>query len=171
MFPGSPSLVAVAQALNTTIYCDARKIALLRCESDPELHALLSSDPYASRVHLVPLGTVSSDKLKGYVDRWKGHYTHAIAFRPTGWTYTPPAGSDSMPTLTSVIAKMRAMTFTANDMRPMRNSTRDLQLYGVPYSEHSSFAELTCFALSFDWGRMIATVNGEDSSSFTSARC
>jgi DNA cross-link repair 1A protein len=32
-------------------------------------------------------------------------------------------------------------------------------LYGVPYSEHSSFLELTCFALSFDWGKMIATVN------------
>ena len=29
----------------------------------------------------------------------------------------------------------------------------------MPYSEHSSFFELTCFALSLDWGRMIATVN------------
>ena len=41
----------------------------------------------------------------------------------------------------------------------MRNSTQTLQLYGVPYSEHSSFFELTCFALSCDWVRMIATVN------------
>ena len=32
-------------------------------------------------------------------------------------------------------------------------------LYGVPYSEHSSFFELTCFALSLDWVKMIATVN------------
>lgn len=32
-------------------------------------------------------------------------------------------------------------------------------LYGVPYSEHSSFFELTCFALSCDWVKMIATVN------------
>jgi DNA cross-link repair 1A protein len=121
---------------------------------------MLSKDPYKSRVHLVPLGVVSSDRLKGYVDRWKGYYTHAIAFRPTGWTYAPPAGSDSIPTLANVLAKACAKTYTANDMRPMRNSTRDMQLYGVPYSEHSSFAELTCFALSFDWGRMIATVNG-----------
>ena len=41
----------------------------------------------------------------------------------------------------------------------MKASTSALFLYGVPYSEHSSFFELTCFALSFDWGRMIATVN------------
>ena len=41
----------------------------------------------------------------------------------------------------------------------MKNSTSTLQMYGVPYSEHSSFFELTCFAMSLDWGRMIATVN------------
>ena len=41
----------------------------------------------------------------------------------------------------------------------MKASTSNLQLFGVPYSEHSSFFELTCFALSLDWGRMIATVN------------
>lgn len=41
----------------------------------------------------------------------------------------------------------------------MRNSTPKLMLYGVPYSEHSSFLELTCFALSFNWGKMVATVN------------
>ena len=47
----------------------------------------------------------------------------------------------------------------------MRNSTTALQVYGVPYSEHSSFFELTCFALSLDWNRMIATVNvGSESS-------
>ena len=41
----------------------------------------------------------------------------------------------------------------------MRNSTPQFMLYGVPYSEHSSFFELTCFALSLDWVKMIATVN------------
>lgn len=41
----------------------------------------------------------------------------------------------------------------------MRNSTNALTLYGVPYSEHSSFFELTCFALSMNWVKMIATVN------------
>lgn len=32
-------------------------------------------------------------------------------------------------------------------------------MYPVPYSEHSSFFELTCFAMSFEWVKMIATVN------------
>jgi DNA cross-link repair 1A protein len=112
-------------------------------------------------VHLVPLGTVSSDRLRDYVARYKSHYTHALAFRPTGWTFSPPAGSDTLPAVAAVIKKSQARGYTHADLRPMRNSTPALALYGVPYSEHSSFFELCCFALSLDWGRIIATVNGE----------
>lgn len=36
---------AVAQALGTKIYCDARKRRILLAQDDPELHALLSEDP------------------------------------------------------------------------------------------------------------------------------
>ena len=58
-----------------------------------------------------------------------------------------------------MITRSQSRTFTHANLQPTRNSTAALQVYGVPYSEHSSFFELTCFALSFDWGRMIATVN------------
>ncbi|PSR72470.1 hypothetical protein PHLCEN_2v11684 [Hermanssonia centrifuga] len=150
---------AIAKALQTKVYSDARKMAILRCQSDPELDALLTSDPLEAGVHLLPLGTIASDKLKIYLERWKGHFTKAIGFRPTGWTYAQPSGSDSMPSVDSVISRSQSGSFTHSHLNPMRNSTQTLQLYGVPYSEHSSFFELTCFALSLDWGRMIATVN------------
>lgn len=58
-----------------------------------------------------------------------------------------------------MITRSQGLGFTHANLQPMRNSTSTLQVYGVPYSEHSSFFELTCFALSLDWGRMIATVN------------
>lgn len=41
----------------------------------------------------------------------------------------------------------------------MKNSTANCMCFGVPYSEHSSFFELSCFALSLNWAKMIATVN------------
>jgi DNA cross-link repair 1A protein len=78
---------AIAKALDTKVYCDARKAAILRCQSDPELHALLTTDPLSAGVHIAPLGTITSDKLKTYMDKFKGTYTRAIGFRPTGWTY------------------------------------------------------------------------------------
>ncbi len=64
-----------------------------------------------------------------------------------------------LPSIPTIISRSQSRTFTQANLQPMRNSTSTLQIYGVPYSEHSSFFELTCFALSFDWGRMIATVN------------
>lgn len=73
--------------------------------------------------------------------------------------YSPPNGSDTLPSISSVISRSQQRTFIHTHLQPTRNSTAALQIYGVPYSEHSSFFELTCFALSLDWVRMIATVN------------
>ena len=68
------------------IYCDSGKAAILRCQSDPELHGMLMTNPFSANVHLVPLGVVMSDRLKDYIGRRKDHWTKAIAFHPTGWT-------------------------------------------------------------------------------------
>ncbi|OCH85205.1 DRMBL-domain-containing protein [Obba rivulosa] len=152
---------AIARALGTKVFCDSRKEAILRCEADLELDALLTRDPLEGGVHLVPLGVIASDRLKDYVARFKGHYSRAIGFRPTGWTYTPPSGTDTsnIPSLLSLIKRAQSRTYTCANLRPTKNSSPCLQVYGVPYSEHSSFFELSAFALSLDWGRMIATVN------------
>ncbi|PCH36378.1 DRMBL-domain-containing protein [Wolfiporia cocos MD-104 SS10] len=150
---------AIARILQTKIYCDQRKAAILRCQADPELEALLTKDPLEGGVHLVPLGVIASDRLKEYVERFKGHFSKAVAFRPTGWTFSAPTGSDMIPSVSTIISRSQSRTFSFAQLNPMRNSSTTLQIYGVPYSEHSSFFELTCFALSLDWGKMIATVN------------
>lgn len=80
-------VIAIAKSLNSKIYCDARKAAILRCQADQELDALLTSDPIEGFVHLVPLGTITTDRLKIYLERFSGHYSKVIGFRPTGWTY------------------------------------------------------------------------------------
>lgn len=151
--------LAIAKALNSKVYCDARKAAILKCQSDPDLHALLTSNPLNASVHVLPLGLITSDKLKEYIDRFKGHFTKAIGFRPTGWTYTPPAGTEQTPSIANIIARSQKSNFSHLNLRLARNSTSLVQMYPVPYSEHSSFFELTCFAMSLDWGKMIATVN------------
>jgi DNA cross-link repair 1A protein len=77
---------AIAHALDSKIYCDARKTAILKCQEDPELNALLTSNPRDAIVHLVPLSTITTDHLKVYLDRFPGTYSKVIGFRPTGWT-------------------------------------------------------------------------------------
>ncbi|KAJ3503570.1 hypothetical protein NLJ89_g8372 [Agrocybe chaxingu] len=132
---------AIAHALNSKVYCDTKKTAILRCQADPELDALLTANPLQATVHLV------------------------IGFRPTGWTYTSATGSDHFPSIPAIISKSSQQKFSWADLKLSAKSTASLQLYPVPYSEHSSFFELTCFAMSFSWVKMIATVNvGSESS-------
>jgi DNA cross-link repair 1A protein len=79
-------LLAIAKALNTKVYSDPRKAAILRCQADPELDELLTKNPLEAGVHLLPLGTINSDRLKLYLEQWNGHFAKAVGFRPTGWT-------------------------------------------------------------------------------------
>ena len=73
--------------------------------------------------------------------------------------YIPPAGSNSNPTIPAVISQGQTRSFFYTDLRLAQKAAFAVQLFGVPYSEHSSFFELTCFAMSCDWGKIIPTVN------------
>ncbi|KAJ2915479.1 hypothetical protein MD484_g4933, partial [Candolleomyces efflorescens] len=150
---------AVAKALNTKVFCDKRKASILKCQQDPELHSLLTSNPLDASVHVLPLGMITSDKLPDYLDKFKSKFTKVVGFRPTGWTYVQPSGTDQLPTIHAILNRTVQKTFTFEDFKLSPKSSSTLQLYPVPYSEHSSFYELTCFAMSLNWGKMIATVN------------
>ncbi|PVG04912.1 DRMBL-domain-containing protein [Serendipita vermifera] len=151
---------SIARALGTKIYCESRKKAFFECQSqlDPELMEMVGDDPTQCQVHVCPLSDITSDRLLEYLELWKGRWKKVVGLRPTGWTYTPPAGTDTVH-LSHIIQRDQNRQYNWSYLRPMRNSTSTVMLYGVPYSEHSSFFELTCFALSVNYVRMIATVN------------
>ncbi|GAC92725.1 hypothetical protein PHSY_000280 [Pseudozyma hubeiensis SY62] len=154
---------AVARAMNSKIFCmDSRKYRVYAQLEDPELHSMLTRSPSAS-VHVTNLHAINGEGLRDVVAalRTRGHdFTHAVAFRPTGWTYKPPAGMDTVsPSLDRLIQWNQSRSFGFQNLYPTRDSTPDYMIYGVPYSEHSSFFELTAFALSTRYDRIIATVN------------
>ncbi|KAG9100370.1 hypothetical protein FRC06_004202 [Ceratobasidium sp. 370] len=153
------NIIAIANALTSKIYCGSRKHAVFMCQADPALHAMLTKDPTDAQVHVLPLGQISIEKLTEYWELHRKRHDRILGFRPTGWTYTPPAGQSANPTIEQVLAQARAHMYTSSDLHAQRGSNSRVTIYGVPYSEHSSFRELTCFALSVDWARMIATVN------------
>ncbi|SNX82986.1 uncharacterized protein MEPE_01692 [Melanopsichium pennsylvanicum] len=154
---------AVARAMRSKIFCmDSRKYRVYAQLEDPELHSLLTRSPSAS-VHVTNLHAINGEGLRDVVAalRTRGYdFTHAVAFRPTGWTYKPPAGMDIVsPSLDRLIQWNQSRSFSWQNLYPTRDSTPDYMIYGVPYSEHSSFFELTAFALCTRYDRIIATVN------------
>ncbi|KAM0745986.1 hypothetical protein T439DRAFT_330178 [Meredithblackwellia eburnea MCA 4105] len=156
----------IAQALSSKVYCDTYKTALFRAQDDPELHAMLTQDPYEAQVHVGMLQSINQESLSNYLGKYKDDglggrdgFTKIIGLRPTGWTYRPEGTVDKMPTVNKVLEREKLRTFSPAGMYPQRDSTPTHLAFGVPYSEHSSFFELTCFALSLNCHKWIPTVN------------
>jgi DNA cross-link repair 1A protein len=176
--------VALARALGSKIYAPAPKRRICACLEDAELTALLTPDPRAAQVHMAPLFELRPDALAAYLDAQQQpgtqttldgsraeeeqpRFTHAIALRPTGWTYRAPRSGSSTgpraaaaPTLAAVLrGEAWKSRFSAADLAPQRGSTPRAAIYGVPYSEHSSFRELCAFACALRIDRVVPTVN------------
>lgn len=157
-------VLACARALGTRIYCaDPRKYRVYAQLEDDELHSLLTRDPLQAYVHVTSLMSINGDALQEHSSKMRSlgmRIDRSIAFRPTGWTYRPPAGMDTVsPSLERLINWNQGRTFGPSYLTSTRDSTMKYTIYGVPYSEHSSFFELTAFCLSVDYDRIIATVN------------
>ncbi|MCO5599757.1 hypothetical protein L7F22_053864 [Adiantum nelumboides] len=157
-------VMACARALGTRIYCaDPRKYRVYAQLDDDELHSLLTRDPLQAYVHVTSLMSINGDSLQEHSSKMRSlgmRIDRSIAFRPTGWTYKPPAGMDTVsPSLERLINWNQGRTFGPSYLTTTRDSTTKYTIYGVPYSEHSSFFELTAFCLSVDYDRIIATVN------------
>lgn len=89
---------AIAQALGSKIYATPAKTRLCRQLGDPELAALLTTDPRAAQVHMQALGEIRAETLQAYLDGYKPHFGRIVGFRPSGWNFRPsPTSSTSGP--------------------------------------------------------------------------
>lgn len=153
--------LGIARALGSKIFATPHKQRICSCLEDPELSSLLTSDPNEAQVHMQTLFEIRADTLADYLDSLKPHFSRVVGFRPTGWSYRPPAGRmlQNPPVSTVLRGEHWRTPFTAQDLTPQRGSTRESACFGVPYSEHSSFRELTMFCCALRIGRVIPTVN------------
>lgn len=150
--------VGIARALGSKIYATAAKQRVCACLEDQELSSLLTDNPLEAQIHMQTVFEIRAETLADYLVSMKPHFSRVVGFRPTGWSYRPPSGRmvDNPP----VSAVLQWKTgFTMTDLVPQRGSTRESACYGVPYSEHSSFRELTLFCCALRIGRVIPTVN------------
>ena len=153
--------VGIAKALQSKIYAPANKQRICRALEDPELNALLTTDPRAAQVHMTPLFEIRAETLEDYLRDYRDHFTRAVGFRPSGWNYRPPNSrfTESPSVQTVLHSQNWKSAFTMKDLTPQRGSTSRASCFGVPYSEHSSFRELTMFCCALRIDRIIPTVN------------
>ncbi|ETI26224.1 hypothetical protein G647_03001 [Cladophialophora carrionii CBS 160.54] len=153
--------LGIAKALGSKIYAPPAKMRICRCLEDPELDALLTDNPLEAQVHMTPLMEIRAETLHDYLIGYNGHFARVVGFRPTGWSYRPPTSRfTENPAVGTVLHSEGWKTrYSMRDLAPQRGSTRESNCFGVPYSEHSSFRELTMFCCALRINRIVPTVN------------
>ena len=153
--------VGVAKALQSKIYATPNKQKICAALEDPELTALLTSDPLEAQVHMQMLMEIRAETLVDYLTGYKPHFSRIVGFRPSGWNYRPPNSrfTESPAVQTVLHSDNWKSRYSMAELVPQRGSTREAQCFGVPYSEHSSFRELTMFCCALRIDKIIPTVN------------
>jgi DNA cross-link repair 1A protein len=153
--------VGIAKALKSKIFAPANKQRICAALEDPELNALLTKDPRAAQVHMTPLFEIRADTLDDYLRDYADTFSRCVGFRPSGWNYRPPNSrfTESPAVQTVLHSQNWKSAFTMKELTPQRGSTSRASCFGVPYSEHSSFRELTMFCCALRIDKIIPTVN------------
>jgi DNA cross-link repair 1A protein len=152
--------IGIAKALNSKIYAPAGKQRICRALEDPELSALLTTDPREAQVHMTPIFEIRAETLDDYRQGYSDHFDRCIGFRPSGWNYKPPSSRLETPNVHNILySSSWKSSYSVKDLSPQRGSTKRAQCFGVPYSEHSSFRELTMFCCALRIEKIIPTVN------------
>lgn len=153
--------LGIAKALNSKIYAPAPKQRICAALEDPELSSRLTTNPLEAQVHMQMLMEIRAETLLDYLQGYPGHFSRVVGFRPTGWNYRPPTSRfTENPAVSTVLhSDGWKSRFSMKDLVPQRGSGREASCFAVPYSEHSSFRELTMFCCGLRIGRVIPTVN------------
>lgn len=153
--------LGIAKALGSKIYAPPSKMRICQCLEDDELNSRLTKNPLEAQVHMQTLMEIRAETLHDYMVTYKGHFARVVGFRPTGWSYRPPTSrfTENPAVSTVLTSEGWKSRFTMRDLAPQRGSTRESNCFGVPYSEHSSFRELTMFCCALRINRIVPTVN------------
>ncbi|RWS08530.1 hypothetical protein B4U79_08004 [Dinothrombium tinctorium] len=127
---------AISRLLNLNVWVSPYKRQILNCYQDKELNTLLVNSEQNAQIHVLSMDKINFKSLKDYLQNRDSKFKRLLAFKPTGWEESGEGISSVKP----------------------KTSGR-VTIYGVPYSEHSSFNELKRFVRFFKPAKVIPTVN------------
>lgn len=141
--------LAIAMSLGTKIHVAEWKRKVLCTFDWPELTDRLTDDPLEASVHIVAMNVLNKEGLSSYLEPfYPKQYTNILAIRPTGWTGTKTA--------------THSHDYHGPDANgQVRTRKQALTVHSVPYSEHSSFNELSSLLASLKPEFIIPTVGND----------
>ncbi|KAI9730478.1 MAG: hypothetical protein M1818_008173 [Claussenomyces sp. TS43310] len=153
--------MGIARALDCKIWAPPGKQRICAALEDSELMSRLTDDPKKAQIHMQMLMEIRAETLQDYLNGYKPHFSRIVGFRPSGWNYRPPNSRfvESPAVSTVLHSENWRSRYGMSELVPQRGSTREASCFGVPYSEHSSFRELTMFCCALRIEKIVPTVN------------
>ncbi|KAM4774634.1 DNA cross-link repair 1A protein isoform 1-T1 [Cyanocitta cristata] len=133
--------LAIAEVLGSKASMSRDKYKTLQCLESPAVNSLISVDWKGTLLHVLPMMQINFKGLQDHLNKFSENFDQVLAFKPTGWTY-----SDSCLSL--------------EDIKPQTRGK--ITIYGIPYSEHSSYLEMKRFVQWLKPQKIIPTVNVGD---------
>ncbi|KAG8517433.1 DNA cross-link repair 1A protein, partial [Galemys pyrenaicus] len=146
--------LAIADVLGSKVGMSQEKYKTLQCLNIPEIKSLITTDMCSSLVHLLPMMQINfkvsiqekmcpsrmswKKGLQNHLEKCGRKYDQILAFRPTGWTH-----SNKFTSVSDIIPQTKG----------------NISIYGIPYSEHSSYKEMKRFVQWLKPQKIIPTVN------------
>ncbi|XP_005508238.2 DNA cross-link repair 1A protein isoform X1 [Columba livia] len=133
--------LAIAEVLGSKASMSRDKYKTLQCLESAAVNSLISVDWGGTLLHVLPMMQINFKSLQDHLYKFSENFDQVLAFKPTGWTY-----SDSCLSLV--------------DIKPQTRGR--ITIYGIPYSEHSSYLEMKRFVQWLKPQKIIPTVNVGD---------
>ncbi|XP_074015134.1 DNA cross-link repair 1A protein [Numenius arquata] len=133
--------LAIAEVLGSKASMSRDKYKTLQCLESATVNSLISVDWNGTLLHVLPMMQINFKGLQDHLNKFSENFDQVLAFRPTGWTY-----SDS--------------SLSLLDIKPQTRGK--ITIYGIPYSEHSSYLEMKRFVQWLKPQKIIPTVNVGD---------
>ncbi|KAM4704344.1 DNA cross-link repair 1A protein [Rhinophrynus dorsalis] len=130
--------LAIAEILGCKVSMSQDKYKTMQCLESEEIRSMVTTDWNSTALHVLPMMQVNFKGLNIHLNKFSGKYDRVLAFKPTGWTY-----SERCDTVANIKPDIRGK----------------VTVYGIPYSEHSSYSEMKRFVQWLKPQKIIPTVN------------
>ncbi|KAM6442899.1 DNA cross-link repair 1A protein isoform 1-T2 [Liasis olivaceus] len=130
--------LGIAEVLGSKASMSREKYKILQCLESATINSLITLNWNNTLLHLLPMMQINFKNLQNHLNKFSENFDHILAFKPTGWTYSDGCCSLS-------------------DIQPQTRG--NITIYGIPYSEHSSFLEMKRFIQWLKPQKIVPTVN------------
>nr|XP_033797243.1 DNA cross-link repair 1A protein [Geotrypetes seraphini] len=128
--------LAIAEVLGCKVSMSQDKYKTLQCLESERVQSLITTDWNSTGLHVLPMMQINVKGLLNHLIKFS-RYDRILAFKPTGWTY-----SDRFKSVADIRPEIRG----------------NITVYGIPYSEHSSYLEMKRFVQWLRPQKIIPTV-------------